>query len=157
MTKVNITESMEGKWRKLHIVLYSIFLFILLFVILVGVLSRFTPLIIAVMFPAMGVTGALTYEIVQYVRLIKHVEDYEVYEVLLDRPVTSFLNRGNVYFMVGFKLKCGTTIMRKTKPIWSDFPLSLFQAWEYTNAMVDVAYDENRDRMVVLGIPGQRW
>lgn len=157
VTKTEITESMEAKWRKLSIILYGIFLFILLFVILIALLSRFTPLLIGVMFPAIVSVGVLIYKTVQYVGIVKHAEDYEIYEVLLDRPVKSMIFRKNVYFTVGFNLKGGTTIMRNTKPIWSDTSLAIFQTWEYMNAWINVAYDEKRDRLLVLGLKGERF
>lgn len=153
ITKEKIQNSIEARWRKRLIAYCGACIGLYVFVVLTAVINHKSladsPGGLA--FPGLVLLIPFFYEIVRYFMLFSRVENYEIYEVLLDRPTTSFWYRGCVYFTVGIDLKRGIGIFRKTKPIWSDHFLSKFKAWEYMNSKVQIAYDDEKDRMIVLG------
>ncbi len=156
VTKEMIKNSMEAKWRERFVVMFAILIAICVPFILVTVGNgeSLTDMIKIVGVPMIPLLLILLYETVCYFMLFLHRRDYEIYEVLLDRPTTSFWYRGCVYFTVDIDTKSGMGIYRKTKPIWSDHPLSKFKAWEYMNSKIHIAYDEERDKMIILGSEG---
>lgn len=156
VTKKMIKKSMEAKWRKRFIVMFAVLIAICVPVILgtVGNGESLADMIKILVVPMIPLLLACLYEAVRYFMLFLHCDSYEIYEVLLDKPTTSLVYRGCVYFTVDIDTKSGMGIYRKTKPIWSDYPLSKFKAWEYMNSKIHIAYDENRDRIIILGMEG---
>ncbi len=156
VTKEMIKNSMEAKWRKRFIVMFVILIAIC--VPFIGGIfcsdKSFADMIKSLVVSMIPLLLILLYETVRYFMLFLHRKDYEIYEVLLDRPTTSFWYRGCVYFTVDIDTKSGIGIFRKTKPLWSDYPLSKFKAWEYMNSKIHIAYDEERDKMIILGSEG---
>lgn len=157
VTKEMIKNSMEAKWRRRFVVMFVILIAICVPFIwgTVGNDESLADMIKIVGVPMIPLFLILLYETMRYFVLFLHRDSYEIYEVLLDRPTTSLLYRGCVYFTVDIDTKSGMGIFRKTKPIWSDYPFSKFKAWEYMNSKIHIAYDEERDKMIILGSEGE--
>ena len=89
------------------------------------------------------------YPLVQIWLLGKRAERCSVHTVKLDRPGTSHMYRGAVYYTVSFTDN-GEYFVRDTKPLWSsssvEFPLD-----EYNNKEVKILYDREADQVFVLG------
>ncbi len=63
--------------------------------------------------------------------------------------------KGNIkillFFTVAITKKDGDVVYCKTKPMWSDYGGAKNKTWEYSNEKVTVAYNEERDKLIVLG------
>ena len=157
VTKEMIENSMEGTVRKLNLRYLTICFSVVFFVFLIIFLSVGSlPIILWItMFAAIFcICGSfLLYQWLQYRKLFANMEDYELYKVLLDRPTYIHTRyNGFVYFTITIETNSGMKIFRKTKALWSDSGGSQYKAWEYMNSHVWIAYDEERDKMVVLGL-----
>lgn len=157
VTKEMIKNSIEAKWRKCLIAYFSGCFGLGVFIVLTVIFNdeSFADMIGFLGFFVILLPLPCLYEMVRYFMLFFRHENYEIYEVLLDWPTTSLLYRGYVYFTVHIDTKSGMGGFRKTKPIWSDYRLSKFKAWEYINSKIHIAYDEDRDRIIILGTEGE--
>lgn len=88
----------------------------------------------------------------RYMKLFKNLNDYEIYEVRLDRPGTSYWYRGAIYYTVTFETKAGEKVSKDTKPLWSGGVFASFHLDDYNNKKINVAYNESTDEMMVLGV-----
>lgn len=155
VTKEMIENSMEATLRKRNL-RYLLIGFAILFFVYFGILLCSGPLPkivwITVLISFFGICGGFVlYQWIRYRMLFFDREEYELYEVMLDRPTSSYLYQGYIYFTVMIETQSGMKIFRKTKAIWCDYFWSRYKAWEYMNSKIWIAYDEERDRMVVLG------
>ena len=159
VTKEMIENGMEGTIRKLNLRYLTIGFSVLFFVFLIIFLSVGSlPIYLWItMFAAFFcICGSfLLYQWIQYRKLFANMEDYELYKVLLDRPTYIHTRyNGVVYFTITIETNSGMKIFRKTKALWSDSGGSQYKAWEYMNSKIHIAYDEDRDRIIILGSEG---
>lgn len=86
-----------------------------------------------------------------YKKILKLSEQSEVYEVLLDHPSTSYSYRRAVYYTVRFQTNERENITADTKPLWSS-SIWVFSIEEYNNKKVEILYNKEEDRVIVLGL-----
>ena len=161
LTKDMVAASMEAKWRKdqlkMYIVIPGIFL---LFIGFVGVISglqhgdfalslEITGIVVLV-FGLMFLPFVL-FAMYKYRALFQNLNDYEIYEVRLDHPGTSYWYRGAIYYTVTIETKDGYRVSADTKPLWSGAMFASFRLDEYNNKKIRIAYNEQTDEMMVLG------
>ena len=91
------------------------------------------------------------YYVWQYLKLFRHCESYELYEVMLDKPDTSVFYRGAIYYRVSFVTEQDEYITLDTKPLWSGSGSSDLQLEKYNNRKVRVLYDRENVRVIVVG------
>ena len=84
-----------------------------------------------------------------YLELFKDIDSYEKYEVILDKPNTSFNYRHSIYYTVSFTTKTGKKIIKDTAPIFSDWG-NIASLHDYNNKKVNIAYNEKNDTLIVL-------
>ncbi len=161
LTKDIVKNSMEAKWRKnqlkLYIVIPGIFLLFLAFVGLFAglqhgdfALSFEVTGIVMLVFALMFLPFVL-FSLYKYRSLFKNLNDYEIYEVRLDRPGTSYWYRGAIYYTVTFETRAGYRVSMDTKPLWSGGAFASFRLDDYNNKKIEIAYNQNMDEMMVLG------
>lgn len=156
VTKEMIENSIEATLRKRNL-RFLLIGFAVLFFVYFGILLICGPLPkiiwISTLISYLCVCGGfISYQWIRYRILFLHREEYELYEVMLDRPTSSYFNQGYVYFTVMIETNSGMKVFRNTKSLWCDYFWSKYKAWEYMNGKVWIAYDEERDRLVVLGL-----
>lgn len=148
VTKKMVKDSLEGEWRRYQIRGSLIgcivcFLFALLFWCVMpnneetiwGILIFCGPFFLAFAL-------SLLCELIKYFLLFVDLEQYEIYEVSLDHPNMSYWYRYQVSFDVLIKTNKGQYYVRKTKHVFSV---------EYTNTKARIAYNEAKDKLIVLG------
>ena len=159
VTKEQIKNSLEYKWRIRQCKTYLIIWSVMAVVALMGGAVSFGKLGSAKdgLFVFLTVTAIYSlvllplaiYPLVQILLLGKRAERCSVHTVKLDRPGTSHMYRGAVYYTVSFTDN-GEHFVRDTKPLWSsnsiDFPLD-----EYNNKELKILYDRESDQVFVLG------
>lgn len=156
LTKDIVKNSMEAKWRKeqlkLYIVIPGIFLLFLAFVGLFAglqhgdfALSLEITGIVVLVFGLMFLPFVL-FALYKYRALFQNLNDYEIYEVRLDHPGTSYWYRGAIYYTVTIETKAGYKV-----PLWYGGAFASFRLDEYNNKKIKIAYNEQTDEMMVLG------
>ena len=159
VTKEQIKNSLEYKWRmrqcKTYLVIWGV---MAAFALMGGAASfgklgsvqggLFVFLVVTAIYSLVLLPLAI-YPLVQIWLLGKRAERCSVHTVKLDRPGTSHMYRGAVYYTVSFTDN-GEYFVRDTKPLWSsssvEFPLE-----EYNNKEVKILYDREADQVFVLG------
>ena len=161
ITKEIIKKSLDAKWRKRQINVWLFVLgayaFVFLFAALIATAKHgnfllsieISGLCAAVCLPIL--LPFLGYNLWKYHSLFKDADSYSVYEVMLDKPETSYFYRGAIYYTVSFTDKNGNSIVRDTHPLWSSGIFDPCQLADYNNKRVFVAYNENTDTLIVLG------
>lgn len=156
VTKEMMNNSIEATLRKRNIRILLIGFTVLFFVYLGIYISSGLPfdsiffILLVLIFGICG--GFVLFQWLYYHSLFSNIEGYKLYEVMLDRPTASYLYKGYVYFTITIESEEGIRIYRKTKALWSDYIGSKYKVWEYMNSKVWIAYNEERDRLVVLGL-----
>ena len=161
LTKDMVKSSMEAKWRmnqlKMYIAIPGIFL---LFIAFVGVISGLQHGDFALSFEVTGIVMLVfalmflpfvLFTLYKYRALFQNLNDYEIYEVRLDHPGTSYWYRGAIYYTVTIETKAGYKVSADTKPLWSGGAFASFRLDEYNNKKIRIAYNEQTDEMMVLG------
>ena len=159
VTKEQIKNSLEYKWRmrqcKTYLVIWGV---MAAFALMGGAASfgklgsvqggLFVFLVVTAIYSLVLLPLAI-YPLVQIRLLANRAERCSVHTVKLDRPGTSHMYRGAVYYTVSFTDN-GEYFVRDTKPLWSsssvEFPLD-----EYNNKEVKILYDRESDQVFVLG------
>lgn len=162
VTKEQVKGSAEARWRLNQIKMYGITLLVVAFLVAAFTLIRSTDTVhIGILWESYGITMAILacvllpfilFDLWHYAKIVIGWQHYERYTVLLDRPGTSGIYRGAVYYTVTFTAKDGETVTMDTKPLWSSGVFALFRLEEYNNKQVDILYDPNQGRIVVLGL-----
>jgi len=156
VTKERIRNSVECKWRREQcitvLIVYAVVsLFTFLRMLLEGQQDsdwyEDAVLVLAV-FGAIMLPFAL-YPLWKYVWMIWEWDHYRAYEVVLDRPNTSWIYKGAIYYTVRFQDEYGNLIIMNTKPIFSGGMLSRFHLEDFNNQTVTVYYDAKRERLLV--------
>lgn len=161
ITKEKIKNSLDAKWRKKQINVWLFVLgayaFVFIFAALVATAKhgdfllslQISGLCAAVSLPVF--LPFLAYNLWKYFSLFCGLDEYNVYEVMLDKPETSFMYRGAIYYTVRFTDKNGNSIVKDTRPLWSSGVFEPCQLSDYNNQRVLVAYKQSTDTLVVLG------
>ena len=162
LTKEMVKNSIEAKWRKnqmsLHGVIALIIFVVIFFSTLVAGLQHGDILLalevsgIVILIYALLFGCFILYYAYKYFTLFKDLERYEIYEVILDKPSTSYLYRGAIYYTVSFTTNKKETITQDTKPFWSSAVFAAFQLEEYNNKKIEIAYNPETEIMITLGL-----
>ena len=159
VTKEQIKNSLEYKWRmrqcKTYLVIWGV---MAAFALMGGAASfgklgsvqggLFVFLVVTAIYSLVLLPLAI-YPLVQIWLLGKRAERCSVHTVKLDRPGTSHMYRGAVYYTVSFTDN-GEHFLRETKPLWSSYSVE-FPLEEYNNKEVKILYDREADQVFVLG------
>ena len=159
VTKEQIKNSLEYKWRmrqcKTYLVIWGV---MAAFALMGGAASfgklgsvqdgLFVFLVVTAIYSIVLLPLAI-YPLVQIRLLANRAERCSVHTVKLDRPGTSHMYRGAVYYTVSFTDN-GEHFLRETKPLWSSYSVE-FPLDEYNNKEVKILYDREADQVFVLG------
>ena len=159
VTKEQIKNSLEYKWRmrqcKTYLVIWGV---MAAFALMGGAASfgklgsvqggLFVFLVVTAIYSLVLLPLAI-YPLVQIWLLGKRAERCSVHTVKLDRPGTSHMYRGAVYYTVSFTDN-GEHFLRETKPLWSSYSVE-FPLDEYNNKELKILYDREADQVFVLG------
>ena len=159
VTKEQIKNSLEYKWRmrqcKTYLVIWGV---MAAFALMGGAASfgklgsvqggLFVFLVVTAIYSLVLLPLAI-YPLVQIRLLANRAERCSVHTVKLDRPGTSHMYRGAVYYTVSFTDN-GEYFVRDTKPLWSSYSVE-FPLDEYNNKEVKILYDREADQVFVLG------
>lgn len=154
LTDEMVKDSLELKWRKRNIKFSLIFIGVLFLVALGCCVINEFPIVfgLCVFLIYFLICGSFVlYEWITCLLIYKQKAEYVIYEVVFGYPEISYLAKGYDYFTVAITKKDGDVVYRKTKPMWSDYFGSKNKTWEYSNEKVTVAYNEQRDKLIVLG------
>ena len=159
LTKDDIKKSLDAKWRKKHFLMFLIIYVIASLLVFFGVhfypsnkqvvVDSNLPLGLAEIFMFLVFGSFALYYLVRYILLFKDIDSYEKYEVILDKPNTSFNYRHSIYYTVSFTTKTGKKIIKDTAPIFSDWG-NIASLHDYNNKKVNIAYNEKNDTLIVL-------
>lgn len=90
------------------------------------------------------------YSLYRYLHLLKNYHKYSLHTVVLDKPHTSALYRGAVYFSVSVSDSAGSKIWVDTSPLFSDAIFSSFTLDEYAGKSVRVLCDEEMSKVYLI-------
>ena len=161
LTKEEVKNALEAKWRKKQIILWTVAVGIwILFLFLVGLYTAFSVGDFLMSFEIVGLVSLcclalfapfILFYIYKYVKLFCNLSDYEVYEVMLDKPSTSYWYRGAIYYTVTVPLEQNRFVEVNTVPLWSSGAFASCSLEDYNNKKIRVAYDKGQGRLLVLG------
>ncbi len=164
LTKEQIENSMEAKWRKRQmrtdIILFSVMTAIVFLVVFLALATDFSMKNVLFALKFLGIIFAISFSIAlsnllfiwyQYKKLFQNLEQYTVYEVTLDKPSLSAFYRGAFYYTVSIPLSSSGMVKRDTKPLWSDGIFVSIRIADYNNQEIKIAYSESLDKLIVLG------
>ncbi len=154
LTDEMIKESLEVKWRKRNMKAVLFVIVFLFFVVLGSCVMNDAPFAIGFcvfLLYFLVISGFIVYEWIYYRLMFKQKEEYVLQEVVLGYPEVSYFPRGYDYFTIQITKKDGDTFYYKTSAMWSDYIGAKNKTWEYANEKITVAYNEDRDKLIVLG------
>lgn len=155
VTKEIIKDSIEAKWRRENAVVMLVFAAIVFGLELSSIFfigGDMKNINIGYILVAIVAGCFCLYSWIRYLVLLSHTSDYVIYDATLENPRGANVPMRNVCFTVSIQLKNKERRTRETKAIWSIHRSADYVAWDYMDAEVKVAYDEERDRLVVLGL-----
>ena len=163
LTKEKIKSSLSARWHLHNLSTYGIVG--LIYAVIMLVVASFSDLAqrgnfslaLAVsvgMFLvfALVISPFVIYELYSYKRLFKDADKYEICYAKLDKPSISYWSRGAVYYTLYFQLSDYVNVSKTTRSMWSSSPLAQNQFEYYNNKTVEVAYDRESDRLIVIGL-----
>lgn len=155
--------SIEGKWRRKQVntclIAWGAVLAGLLVICLFSALctggglgiAMEIFLILAASFSAVFIPLVLYY--VNRLRgLFRDCKAYELYDAVLDHPGTSWVYRGAVYYTVSFVTNDGEQVRMDTMPLWTGSVFADNPLEKYNNKRIDLLYDREGYRVIVLGL-----
>ena len=92
------------------------------------------------------------YNIYKYFSLFRDLGQYEIYEVVLDKPNVFLWINELIYYTVVFRASQDKLIKRDTKPFWSTAIFAPFHFADYINMTIKIAYNADTDTMIILGL-----
>ncbi|MBQ8254321.1 MAG: hypothetical protein IJY94_02315, partial [Clostridia bacterium] len=104
------------------------------------------------LFFLLAISPFVIYEIYSYKRLFKDIDKYELCEAKLDKPSLSYWLRGAVYYNLYFQLSDYVNVSKETRAMWSSSPFAQNQFEYYNNKTVEIAYDRESDRLIIIGL-----
>lgn len=160
VTKEQIKNSMDAKWRLSQVKIYSAILGgILAFMLFVALFSALKHGDFSLSFEVSGICAAVfavifapfpLYSLYRYRELFRNLDEYRVYTATLDHPSTSHLYRGAIYYTVTLRTPDGFTTQTDTKPLFHSGAFATFPLEDYNNKTVTIAYKESEDLLVIL-------
>ena len=160
VTKDLLKKSMETRWRKYqkNIILVIDLIFLLVVPLLIIPLNpddldlgdSIDAFLIALIPLFIVLLPYTIYCIIAYINSYKLLDDYKIYEVVLDKPSASFMYKGAFYYSINFKNENGENKTFDTPAMFGNF-LNPFTIEDYNNQTVLIAYSEKKEKVVLLG------
>ena len=162
ITKEKIKCSLSARWHRHNLITYGIVS--LIYAVIMFFIAAFAALEHGDFLLSISITGGIflvfviavspfvIYEIYSYKKLFKDIDKYELCEARLDKPSMSYWLRGAVYYNLYFQLSDYVNVSKATRAMWSSSPFAPNQFEYYNNKTVEVAYDRESDRLVVIGL-----
>lgn len=161
VTKEILKNSIEVRWRKYQKNIYLIVgcviaFFIMLLLISNVFLESFSPDVFGItclsLLPLFLVfTPFFIYYQVAYNKACAVLEDYEIYETVLDHPSPSYMYKHSFYYTITFITKECKTVSIETPGMFGNGILGPNSIEEYNNQKVYVAYSNKYDKTIILG------
>ncbi|MBQ9700807.1 MAG: hypothetical protein IJV71_09335 [Lachnospiraceae bacterium] len=161
LTKKMIKYSMEAKWRKRQAMMWAVFILafdilLLLYGYFQGMQMENTTLFFEIELLLMLVYNLMLgvfviFYLCRYFLLYRNLGNYDIYEVVLDRPGASYWYNRSIYYTVSFKLNEEGHMTLKTKPLWSSGIFAVFRVEEYNNKKIHIAYNKDTGELITLG------
>ncbi len=165
LTKEDIKNSVEYKWRiqqrNTLLIIYILVLLAAFFMMAIAGLTNASEfednmasiltdafLIVAVLFTVIFMPFIAFYQY-KAVYLLKKYHTFKRYEVLLDRPSTSYWYRGAVYYTVDISTEKGNLSV-DTNPYFSSSVWSAFNISEFNNKKVIGLLDEEKGGFYII-------
>lgn len=160
LTKEDIKNSVEFRWRKSQLLwLLGILTIITVVMLLVLVLTslddlKYFILIIKSWLIVVATYSVLLFPLILYyaykmLYILKHYKQFNLYEVILDDVSTSYAYRGAVYYTVTI-FDDDTTKRVCTNPYFSSRVFANFTLEEYNNKKIIGLYDNNLDKFYII-------
>ncbi len=164
LTKEQIQNSLEAKWRKSQIktyfVIFAVFAVIFFVAMFFGIaIEGFSSENLLFCIEILGILYAVYFAVLlpfilyawyQYRQLFQNLDTYTLYEAALDQPSTSHMYRGAVYYTISIPLASGKMLKRETKPMWSSGIFAPIPLADYNNKTIQVAYSEALDKLIII-------
>ena len=161
VTKTMLKNSIEAKWRKYNRNLFIVFFCLAL--LLEVFLSSYTFSTVEDFLKVVGITLLSTspllitlmiftiYYGVKYHKTCEVLDDYKIYEVVLDQPSVSLWHKRSFYYEVTFVTAEKKTKTKDTPPLFGAAFFYDVEISDYNNKKIYIAYSNKEDRMIVLG------
>lgn len=160
LTKEDIKNSIEYQWRKTSakwlLIIWAIMAVVTLFGSLIMSLDdiKYIGLSFQIWLIVMAIYSAIYLPFVMFYRykmtyLLKHYEEFNSYEVMLNNVSTSYAYRGAVYYTVTVNDE-GVTRQVTTNPYFSSGTFAKFTLEDYNNKRVIGLYDNKMDKFYIV-------
>ena len=161
VTKEILKNAIETKWRKHQRNIQLI----ILGVIVVFVVLLFIPTMLFEdsSFEMFGITMLslsplfiaflpfLIYYQITYMKIQTVLEDYKIYETVLDHPSPSYMYKHSFYYSIEFKTNEGDKISIDTPGMFGNGMIGPCSIEDYNNQRIYVAYSKKHDKTIILG------
>lgn len=164
VTKEDVKRTLDCVYIRKQIKFASILFVIFELILLITLISEYSGDIKATLFSIVffSVVVVLFFGVpiicllCKYRSIVNNYEKYDEYEVVLDTPkwvkFQGGIRSGRAYrYIVTFTTKNNQTITTKTRALWSDGALQVFDKFHYDGRKVKILYDEQKDKVYVLG------
>ncbi len=167
VTKEEVKNAIEYKWRgkqvKTYLILWAVLLLTFLVVMVCTTITgdmRWNDRALEILGSVMAVVGSLyslavlpfaLYSAYRQWEMLRNCGRFERYWVKLDEPNTSWNYRQAVGYRVVFTSENGEKLARYTKPLFSSSAFSGFQLADYNNKTVEIFYDPDQDQVILAG------
>ena len=166
VTKEDVKNAIEYKWRGSQWKLYLVIMVLILFLIPVLAIAKGTDLPAEdrteILLSAIGFVAVLygvcfvpviVYPVWRQWEMLHRCGCYQRYRVKLCNPVNSWSYRRAVGYRVAFQTETGETVVQDPRPLFSSSALATFQLEDYNNKTVDIFYDPEKDKVILVGNP----
>ena len=156
----DIKNSVEYGWRKNTVkgllIIWAVVAAVLLFAVLIASVGdmQYIGLSLEIWLIVVGIYGAALLPFVAFygykmLYLLKHYEQFDSYEVVLDKVSTSYMYRGAVYYTVTVDVD-GVSRWVDTNACFSGGVFAKFPLDEYNNKKVVGLYDSQMDKFYII-------
>lgn len=163
VTKEDVKRTLDCVYIRKQIKFASILFVIFELILLITLISEYSGDIKATLFSIVFFSVVvvlffgipLIYCACKHRSIVNNHENYDLYEVVLDTPKWVKFQGGRggraYRYIVTFTTKNNQTITTKTSALWSDGVFPVFDKRDYDNKKVKILYDEQKDKVYVLG------
>lgn len=161
VTKEILKNAIETKWRKYQrniylIIGFVIIFFMILYIIPVTFSDDFSSEVFGITCLSLSplfivLLSFFIYYQIAYKKACTVLDDYSIYETILDHPSPSYMYKHSFYYAITFVTKEGDTISVDTPGMFGNGFLGPNSIEEYNNQKVYVAYSKKNDRTIILG------
>lgn len=167
VTKEEVKNAMEYKWRgsqvKFYLMLWAVLLVVWSTVVLFSMVTNgsdwdtqsleilgITMAVFAGVYSLVFLPSCL-YSAYKQWEMLHACGRYQRYRVRLDTPETAWLYNRSVAYRVRFKTEEGDTVTGTTKPLFSSSPFAKYDLNDYNNKEVEIFYDPRQNDVILVG------